>query len=142
MASGKYEAVLTVDADAATSGNQALTAASYVLTLKDNVTDLSGNKLDGLYDGTAGSGNFTRTFTVLGGGTSNGTGHSTNPGTPSSTADTVVNTTTTTGSYPATASDAEGDYIIAWVSYASDSSGDIYAQLYDHKARPLAARSA
>ncbi len=61
--SGRYEAVLTIDTDPTTPGNQVLAGGKYVLTLSDNVTDLFGNKLDGNNDGTPG-GNYFLTFNV------------------------------------------------------------------------------
>ena len=54
-ASGKYEAVVTL--------NAALTHGAYALTLRDNVVDDYGNKLDGNGDGTAG-GDYVLNFNV------------------------------------------------------------------------------
>ena len=59
----KYEVVVTFDGDPTKAGNQPLGGGRYVLTLKDSVQDIFGNKLDGDYNGNPG-GNFNRTFTV------------------------------------------------------------------------------
>ncbi|MCG2682221.1 MAG: S1 family peptidase, partial [Planctomycetales bacterium] len=136
--SNKYEAVVTFDGDAAAAGNQALGIGAYVLTVKDKVEDLFGNKLDGDYNGAAGA-NFSRTFTVLGGGTGGGPdgpggpGVITPPGNPGPGAtDPIVNTTTAgRQDSPAVAADAEGNYVVVWVSYDAVGSGDILAQMFD-----------
>jgi len=54
--SGKYEAVITFTAP--------LTSGNYLLTIRDTVTNVAGNNLDGNYDGMEG-GNFIRSFMVV-----------------------------------------------------------------------------
>ncbi len=132
--SNKYEAVITFDGDSAAAGNQALGQGTYVLTLRDAVMDLFGNRLDGDYNGAAGA-NFNRTFTVLGGTAGDGEDDdgATPPGDPPpDSTDPIVNTNTTgRQDSPAVATDADGNHVVAWVSYAAGAAGDVMAQLFD-----------
>ena len=61
---GQYQAVVTVDGNPFQTGNQALYNGTYTLDLSDAVTDVYGNQLDGLYTGTAGSGDYSSAFTI------------------------------------------------------------------------------
>ncbi len=127
----KYEAVITVDSDPSVAGNQTLSVGDYVFTLKDSVQDLFGNRLDGDYSGVSG-GHFTRTFSV--GVVTGEDGPVLPPGDPASgTTDTVINVTTAgIQNDPAVATDAEGNYVVVWVSYdASGAVGDIKGQRFD-----------
>ncbi len=147
--SGKYEAVVTFDSDSATAGNQSLTSGSYTLSILKNVQDLFGNQLDGGYTGIPGT-NYTLAFTIAGGGGGGGGGdigdNTTPPGPPTpGTGDLPVNTfhtTLTDGILPDVATDAIGDYVVAWVTnhyneIVQDSNGqtvygsDIAVQLFN-----------
>ncbi|MCL2117526.1 MAG: trypsin-like serine protease [Planctomycetaceae bacterium] len=117
---GKWEAVLTFDTDLALPGNQPLTSGLYTLLLRDTVTDLEGNRLDGNYSGTSG-GSFTRDFQIVVPSTSE-TGlpddddqdHSEGP----SDLDKVVISNTEYGNdKPAIASANDGSYVVVAVHY-------------------------
>jgi hypothetical protein len=143
IGSSKYQIVITIDASKSTSGNQALTAGNYTLVLHNYVNDsetetgqsglcdTEGNPLNLTGYNQNGS-DYTLSFTVAG-ENSNGSTASDTPSTPDSgTTDTAINTTTTGDqdeAVVATASD--GSYVVVWVSYASDSSGNIIGQRYD-----------
>ncbi|MEN6459328.1 MAG: hypothetical protein ABFC63_10400 [Thermoguttaceae bacterium] len=114
-ASGKYEAVVTFDSDLVTSGKQALEDGEYELVLSDSVTDLFGNKLDGNYDGTAGT-SYSLVFTVEGGDSGVNT--------------TTYGTETTADSDRCVAMNNAGGFVVVWVSYADDNA-DVYMRLYD-----------
>jgi len=106
-ATGKYEAVLTL--------TTSLTEGSY--SLKPNgtgsITDLAGNALDGDRNGTPG-GDFIRSFVQ------------------SSGPEFRVNTSTNSSqALPAVATDADGDYVVAWSSLQDGMSYDIYAQRFN-----------
>ncbi|HBO44495.1 MAG TPA: hypothetical protein DD670_11285, partial [Planctomycetaceae bacterium] len=62
--SGKFEAVVSFDGDSTTAGVQALKDGKYILTIKQNITDIFDNPLDGNFDGTPG-GDYLLSFTVL-----------------------------------------------------------------------------
>ena len=97
---------------------QPLGAGNYVLTAFGTLQDAYGNALDGNADGINGD-NFTRAFSIR--------------------IDTTVNTTPI-GDTPAMATDANGDYVIAWVGYGQDGDaagvGNIYAQRYNKTGKP------
>ncbi len=63
--SGKIQVVVTFDSQLNEPGDQALTPGDYTLTLRQTVTDLSGNRLDGIYSGRSG-GDYNIKFTVAG----------------------------------------------------------------------------
>ncbi|MCL2625024.1 MAG: trypsin-like serine protease, partial [Planctomycetaceae bacterium] len=119
--SGKWEAVIRFDSDITESGNQPLISGSYTLVLRDTVTDLAGNRLDGNYSGTPGV-NFTRNFQVVvpslttdpGGGGDDGHDHFEGP----STVDRDVFLNKELGNdKPAIASADDGSYVVVAVHY-------------------------
>jgi hypothetical protein len=120
--SGKYEIRVTFDADPTTTAIDSLGQGEYVLTMKDRVEDLFGNRLDGNLDGTPG-GNFNLTFSVyLGLPSSGGPG---GPGTPSSEAedDRINLNNQNDQNNPVVASNASGDYVVVWTTYAATQGG-------------------
>ena len=134
--SNKYEAVLTLDGDLTTAGNQALAKGSYILTIKDPVQDLFGNNLDGNYDGIAG-GNYNLKFTVAG---TSGDDNTTPPGDPTSNVTDIIVNSSTTGmpqSTPDVATDSKGNYVVVWVTYNANEEGDIHGQRFDHSGKPI-----
>ena len=120
--SGKYEIKVTFDADPTTTAIDSLGQGEYVLTMKDRVEDLFGNRLDGNLDGTPG-GNFNLNFSVyLGLPSSGGPG---GPGTPSSEAedDRINLNNQNDQNNPVVASNASGDYVVVWTTYAATQGG-------------------
>ena len=154
QADDKFEAVVTFDADQGTAGNQPLGIGNYTLTIKDSVYDQFSNKLDGDYNGVPGV-NFVRPFSVYGNGPV--AGQPSNPvvpggltvvGTPdpndTTIQDILVNTTdawnmpdTGAEDSPKTAANANGDYVVVWVSKSSDATGNVMAQRFDRFGRML-----
>ncbi len=145
----KYEAVVYLDDDSDTAGAQALVQGEYVLTIRDSIEDLYGNKLDGDFDGTPG-GSFSVTFTVDG-----QSGNLPEPGTPDEgDTDVVVNDSTDADqTEPAVARAADGSYVVVWTSEnedALDEDGEpiedltgeavvytnVYARMYDRYGEP------
>ncbi|MBN2021737.1 MAG: trypsin-like serine protease [Pirellulales bacterium] len=110
-ATGKYEALVTIDGDPETEGIQTLEDGQYVLTIRDNVMDRFGNRLDGNYDGTPG-GDYVLTFTVLGAGSE--TRVNTDPDGKQVFMDETLPIAKTPNSPQSTASDADGDYGVVW----------------------------
>ncbi len=98
-ATGRYEAVVTVDGNAFADGDQALGNGDYALTLSDAVQDIFGNRLDGNFDGTPG-GAYTINFSI---------DLSSNPFPPGITGNTVSQTTSAAHSV---AADDGGDFVI------------------------------
>ncbi|MCR4412221.1 MAG: S1 family peptidase [Thermoguttaceae bacterium] len=129
----KFEATVTFDGDASQAGFQPLASGEYVLTLRDRVWDLFDNAFDGNYDGAPG-GDFRRKFTVVGGdGTVPG---GDGPGDPTTDEDDRVNNTETgVQNDPAVASDADGNYVVVWVTYGQapdlTTEGNILGQRYN-----------
>jgi hypothetical protein len=154
--SGKFEAVVVFDGDQGTAGNQSLGIGNYVLSIKDAVYDKFGNKLDGNRDGVVGN-PFVRSFSVYGNGPVAGQPNDvslptglTVVGTPdpddTTISDILVNSTDASGqpdtgaeTSPRVASNANGDYVVVWVSKAStiDPEGNIMAQRFDRFGRAL-----
>ena len=139
-ATNKYEAVLTMDDDPDVSGAQPLAYGTYVLTIRDAIEDIFENRLDGDYDGTAGS-PYTITFTVA-----SSTGALPDPGTPDlDDSDEVVNDTTNDDwdddpdtpqddTEPAVARAPDGTYVVVWTSENDpllDENGDVVVDLAD-----------
>jgi|GEM_PF-2691440 len=128
-ATGKWEAIITFDGNANPSdGDQPLLTGFYQLTIKDNVTDLAGNKLDGNYDGRPG-GNFTRTFYVfsdpneIGGDDDNDpTWDPTDPSLPNPKVpdSEAFRTTLFDQNQPAIASREDGSFVIVAVDYGRE----------------------
>ena len=117
--SGKYEAVVTFDADPSTTALEPLGGGDYTLTIHDTVWDLFRNSFDGTYTGLPGS-DFQRTFSI----SSTIANPSNNvpvapPGDPASNATDTVVPLTPVGQQdsPVVASDAKGDYVVVWVVY-------------------------
>ena len=154
--SNKYEAIVTFDGDPAAAGIQTLGQGTYVLTIKESVKDIFGNKFDGNYDGTP-SLDYSLPFTVLGGASSgdpDDPGPVSPPGNPPGDVDPLVNTTTDGDQIsPAVATDAEGNYVVVWVSYDEEEiidpdadpdddpviviDANIKAQLFDKYGQPI-----
>ena len=132
----KFEAVITFDADPNTAGTQQLGSGDYVLSVRDTVRDLFDNALDGNYDGTPGT-DFNRKFRIQI-GTVGGPG---GPGTPEPPAPGTVPDNPVNQSVlgnqdsPQVASDAQGNYVVVWVTYgqAGDlpTEGNIVAQRFN-----------
>ncbi len=141
--SDAYEAVVQIDADPQKPGVQPLPGGRYTLTLRDRVEDLSENALDGNYDGAPG-GAFVRNFSV---GTGNVVGGEPPlpPGDPLDPTDPTgpgddqpINTVTTLNQIePVVASNAAGDYAVAWTSYATDPLGNIIVRLFNNLGQPV-----
>ncbi|MBI1347631.1 hypothetical protein GC163_15225 [bacterium] len=110
MATSKYEALVTFVGTALRTG-------TYQLVAKETITDVAGNMLDGDTDGAPG-GDFTRQFRVSDIVTAGG--------------EFQVNTVTTNAqTFPATAMDADGNFVVTWHSYGQDGSEyGIFAQRY------------
>lgn len=139
---GKNRATVTFDGDPAKSGIQPLDVGQYTLTVSDTVQDRFKNALDGNYDGVPGAA-FNRNFSILIAGIGGGDGPG--PGTPDpndpTQKDNPVNANPTGNQTdPAVATDAEGNYVVVWVSVVpgstgtstdGDAAGDIVAQRFD-----------
>lgn len=107
---GKYEVELTLGAP--------LTAATYRLTVLDTIRGLTGNALDGDFNGTPG-GSYSHAFAIA--------------NVQSSGAEFRVNTfTANIQSSSSVAMDADGDFVVTWQSNVQDGSNyGIYAQRYN-----------
>ena len=134
-ADGKNKVVVTFDDFETTTG--ALSKGDYVLSIKDDVQDPFGTALDGDSDGTPG-GYFTFNFSVLTGNSGLPLGI-TGPGSPAKGAtDIVVNLQQRyTQDSPVVATDAAGDYVIAWVTHPTSSDADVVAQRYNRFGVPM-----
>ena len=114
-----HEATLTFNAGTGAAAVP-LGSGNYVLTAKGTIEDSYGNALAGNGAGVNGV-NFTRSFSVK--------------------IDTPINITAPTGNSPVVASDANGDVVVAWVSYGQNgdaaTDGNIYAQLYTKLGQPV-----
>jgi hypothetical protein len=111
--SGKWEAVITF--------SRPLASGEYLLVLRDSVTDLAGNRLDGDYNGTAG-GTFNRSFLVISPITSEeDPGNPGDPGSPVEDKSVIVNTEFGNDK-PAIASADNGAYVVVAVHYGSPGS--------------------
>ncbi|MDZ4686874.1 MAG: cadherin domain-containing protein, partial [Planctomycetaceae bacterium] len=106
----KYEAVVTF--------SSALTAGDYVLTAKQSITDIAGNQLDGDQNGVPG-GDAARSLRIRA------------PQRQGS--EFRANTYTThVQKNPAIATDANGNFVVVWESYAQDGLGyGVFAQRYN-----------
>ena len=142
----EYEVVITFDGDPTTAGNQPLGGGRYILTLKDSVQDIFGNKLDGDYNGTPG-GNFNWSFTVSASATggSTGPGNSTLPGNPKPpTADNPLSSDIEVNTYatglksdpPDVAIDPNGDYVVVWAAVDTTGHYVVEAQRFDKYGEP------
>jgi len=115
---GKMEAVITFDSNVGKEGDQALGSGTYTLIIKDDVTDLSDNHLDGDYSGFAG-GNFSRVFYIVA-PTSDDTSddddgdNNSDPVTPD---ENVYIKTEFGNDTPVIASDKDGSFVVASVRY-------------------------
>ena len=134
--SGKYEAVITLDGDSSTSGNQTLVTGSYSLVILDAVQDAAtpGNAFDGNMDGTPG-GSWTFNFTVNADTSAEASVPPTvtPPGNPTvGQTDQQVNTTTTgVQSQPSVATNSLGEYVVVWTTATTANGYDIVGQRYD-----------
>lgn len=148
----KWEAVLTLDGNPDSPINDPLPSGDYQLLVGDLMTDaypyfrvtdpVIGFQLDGDRDGVSGTAaglGFVRTFIV-------GQGSGIGPGTPGTPGDTDINpvvNTTLAGdqSLPAVAMNANGDYVVVWVSVgqgadANTTNTNIIAQRYNRRGEP------
>ncbi|MEJ5340555.1 MAG: hypothetical protein WHT09_03220 [Thermogutta sp.] len=148
----KWEAVLTLDGNPDSPINDPLPSGDYQLLVGDLMTDaypyfrvtdpVIGFQLDGDRDGVPGTAaglGFVRTFIV-------GQGSGIGPGTPGTPGDTDINpvvNTTLAGdqSLPAVAMNANGDYVVVWVSVgqgadANTTNTNIIAQRYNRRGEP------
>src|SRR5688500_442573 len=95
-----------------------LQRGSYVVTARDTLRALSGNALDGNFDGAAG-GDFTRAFSIA-------------FPVPAGQEFRANQFTSLNQSTPALAREANGDFVIAWQSEGQDGSGEgIFARRYN-----------
>ena len=106
----KYEAELTLGAS--------LTAGTFRLAVLDTVRGVTGNSLDGDFNGTPGD-NYQHSFSIA--------------NVQSAGAEFRVNTyTTDSQNSPSVAMDADGDYVVAWESSGQDGSEyGVYAQRFN-----------
>ncbi|HUT91971.1 MAG TPA: proprotein convertase P-domain-containing protein [Thermoguttaceae bacterium] len=144
----KYEAVLMLDGDPSDPGKQPLGPGTYVLRIRSYVEDQFGNRLDGDYDGSP-DGDFRRTFIVsdeAGGPALDG--DRSRPGDPDPDYEDKLVNFNDAGNQdsPAVASDASGNYVVAWVETADvlDATGavigvdsNIKARRYDRFGNPI-----
>jgi hypothetical protein len=141
----KYEAKIFLKQPITVNGTYTLTAFSPKAKSATNLTgstglrDIAGNPLGRTGYTNAGA-DYGGTFKVLAGLPSTVT----KPGTPDSTdtalADIQVNSTTVNAeTLPKTASNANGDFVVVWVSKAADGQGNVMVQRYDRIGRPLGA---
>ncbi len=142
----KYEAKIFLKQPVTTNGTYTLTVFSPKPPSAANpsgssgLRDKAGNPLGRTGFATEGA-DFSGTFRVLAGLPSTVT----TPGTPDSgdksIADIQVNTITTgVETIPKVASNANGDFVVVWVSKDLDTLGDIMAQRYDRIGRTLGAQ--
>jgi len=110
-ATNKYQAIVTIDGDPDTAGVQTLPDGEYRLTIRDNVMDRFGNRLDGNYDGTPG-GDYNLTFTVVAAGIE--TRVNTDPDGKQVFVDEALPLNKTPNSPQSVAIDADGDYGVVW----------------------------
>lgn len=105
--------------EAAVTFTTPLTDGLYALTVRNALSDLAGNRLDGRGDGSGFATDFTIGFTVA--------------AVPAAGPETRVNTFTSGSQVLASvAADVDGDYVVTWASYVQDGDqGGIYAQRYD-----------
>ncbi len=129
-ASGKWEAVVTFDANTSQAGLQPLLDGEYILAVLPAVRDLQGNPLDGNFDGAPG-GTFNRNFFIQ-------------IPPPTGDGETRVNTTIPPvqrfepESASTIAMDADGDYVVVWTSAGQDGDGDgVYFQRFSANGTPL-----
>jgi len=145
----KWEAVLTLDGNPDSPINEPLPSGDYQLLCSDVMTDaypfyrvsdpIAGFQLDGDYDaipGTIAGLGFVRTF-IIGEGSGIGPGTPGDPGTGD--INPVINTTLVGDqSQPAVAMNANGDYVVVWVSPgqgadATTTATNIIAQRYNRR---------
>jgi hypothetical protein len=138
----RYEAVLTLDSDPNTSGNEALVPGDYQLLVMDVMTDaypyfrvsdpVTGLQLDGDRDGVPGTGGgqlgFVRNFRVVGGVPGQDTGVI--PGVL------TQNARTQPESPNAVARDADGDYVVVWTQTDASGRNRVYFRLFDRDGTP------
>lgn len=141
--SDAYEAIVQIDADPQKVGLQPLPGGLYTLTLRDRVEDQAENSLDGDYDGIPG-GSFVRTFSVgtgnvVGGEPPDPPGDPLDPTDPEGPGpDQPINTVTAQNqTEPVVASNAAGDYVVAWTSYATDPLGNIIVRMFNNLGQPV-----
>ncbi|NLE36993.1 MAG: S1 family peptidase, partial [Pirellulaceae bacterium] len=124
--SDKFEAVVSFDGDSGKAGVQALEDGKYILTIKQNITDIFDNPLDGNFDGTPG-GDYLLPFTVLTSASEirvNG-----NPLGDQTFTNENLPISETPNSPRSVASDADGDYAVVWTSEGVNTG--VYVKLYD-----------
>ena len=135
---GKYEAVLTFDADPLEPGNQPLGRGVYVLTARDRIEDIWGNRLDGNRDGIPG-GDYNLNFSVLVGGVVGPEG----PGDPDPGEEDEPLNDNEIGRQdePAVATAGNGDHVVVWTTYGQSGDGplegNIVAQRYNRFGQPV-----
>jgi hypothetical protein len=113
--SRKFQATLSISSFATVE------SGSYVVSARDSLRDVSGNALDGNFDGTPG-GDFSRAFSVV-------------LPDPAGAEFRVNSTTAQSQSDPVVAKDINGNFVVAWQSRGQDGDGasesNIYAQRYN-----------
>ena len=146
---GKYQAVLTLDGNGFGSGSAGLTAGDYVVTVRDLVEDLAGNRLDGDFDGVAGtastasSDGYDFSFHVSDQGDTYGPETRVNENTEYVQ---IFSEPQGTGfaretSVSSVAVDDDGDYVVVWTSYGQDDPNDpngagVYMRIYNRDNTP------
>ncbi|MFN8711062.1 MAG: hypothetical protein ACK50J_30695, partial [Planctomyces sp.] len=113
---GKYEAELIL--------GSLLASATYRLTILDTIHGLTGNALDGDFNGTPG-GSYHHSFAIAAVQTSGPEFR-------------VNSTTVNNQENPSVATDADGDFVVAWQSLGQDGSNfGIFAQRYNSAGVPM-----
>jgi hypothetical protein len=127
-------AILILDGDSTLAGNQTLVGGRYVLTVKDNVTDLVGTKLDGNHDGAAG-GDYTIGFNIKADMTTavNSAGNASDIQVTSDQTGLTDTGFTGTASSPEVACDAAGNYVVVWEAASGiiGDNGDVMVRRYN-----------
>lgn len=141
----KYEATVTFDGNGQTPGSNGLGAGQYSLILRDTVTDVEGNRLDGDYDGSSATNTsvsdtngYRFRFNIADSDTAFGPEVRANDNVELVQ---LLSESKGTGqaretSVRSTAIDGNGDYVVVWTSIGQDDVNDpngkgVYFQLYN-----------
>ncbi|MBN2217026.1 MAG: trypsin-like serine protease [Pirellulales bacterium] len=150
---GRYEALLALDGNGMGNGAPGLEPGDYVLSVRDLLVDVEGNRLDGDYDGFPGTDpavtgytGYHISFSVPESADMLGPEHRVNP---EETVDYVQTVSKPEGTGYARETtnvsigvDDDGDYVVVWTSYGQDDANDsngagVYARRFDRNDQPL-----